>query len=288
MPPLFRPLDVSKSRRYFGIRGCMKSGTNWAGNLLNLHPDISCTGEYHWERIVVPFEENMAQRPMLKRQNAGERLKHRMDRLIRETMLDLADPRAKWVGDRTPGEVEPCFLPDASYISMLRDGRDVLVSRAFHMLTRPERGNMFRNDPIMAGLLSQFRNNPDCFRENPEQLLSSQKFITDTAKMWVRIVRSTLDTVNRNPQIPVLLVRYESLHADTDGVRREMYEFLDCDPDLGKPLDAKTEPNFARENPTSLYRQGKVGGHRQYWNDTVDEIFREVAGPLLTELEYTV
>ena len=288
MPPLFRPLDVSKSRRYFGIRGCMKSGTNWAGNLLNLHPDISCTGEYHWERIVVPFEENMAQRPMLKRQNAGERLKHRMDRLIRETMLDLADPRAKWVGDRTPGEVEPCFLPDASYISMLRDGRDVLVSRAFHMLTRPARGNMLRNDPIMAGLLSQFRNNPDCFRENPEQLLSSQKFITDTAKMWVRIVRSTLDTVNRNPQIPVLLVRYESLHADTDGVRREMYEFLDCDPDLGKPLDAKTEPNFARENPTSLYRQGKVGGHRQYWNDTVDEIFREVAGPLLTELEYTV
>ena len=288
MPPLFRPLDVSKSRRYFGIRGCMKSGTNWAGNLLNLHPDISCTGEYHWERIVVPFEENMAQRSMLKRHNAGERLKHRMDRLIRETMLDLADPRAKWVGDRTPGEVEPCFLPDASYISMLRDGRDVLVSRAFHMLTRPERGNMFRNDPIMAGLLSQFRNNPDCFRENPEQLLSSQKFITDTAKMWVRIVRSTLDTVNRNPQIPVLLVRYESLHADTDGVRREMYEFLDCDPDLGKPLDAKTEPNFARENPTSLYRQGKVGGHRQYWNDTVDEIFREVAGPLLTELEYTV
>ncbi|MEC7499536.1 MAG: hypothetical protein VYE67_14540, partial [Planctomycetota bacterium] len=86
MPPLFRPLDVSKSRRYFGIRGCMKSGTNWAGNLLNLHPDISCTGEYHWEGIVVPFEDNMAQRPLLKRHNAGERLKNRMDRLIRETM----------------------------------------------------------------------------------------------------------------------------------------------------------------------------------------------------------
>ncbi|MEC7444959.1 MAG: hypothetical protein VX500_01490, partial [Planctomycetota bacterium] len=59
------------------------------------------------------------------------------------------------------------------------------------------------------------------------------------------------------------------------------------DPDLGKPLDEKTEPNFSQENPTSLYRQGKVGGHRQYWSDAVDETFREVAGPLLTDLEYT-
>ena len=288
MPPLFRPLVVSNSRRYFGIRGCMKSGTNWAGNLLNLHPAISCTGEYHWERIVVPFEDNMAQRPMLKRHNAGERLKNRMDRLIRETMLDLANPKAKWVGDRTPGEIEPCFLPDASYISMLRDGRDVLVSRAFHMLSRPERGNMFRKDPIMAGLLPRFEKNPGYFLENPEQLLSSKKFIIDTANMWVRIVRSTLDTIQKHPEIPVLLVRYESLHADTDRVRREMYEFLDCDPDLGKPLDEKTEPNFAQENPTSLYRQGKVGGHRQYWNERVDEIFGEVANALLIELGYKV
>ena len=139
----------------------------------------------------------------------------------------------------------------------------------------------------MAGLLSRFERNPDYFRENPEQLLSSKKFIIDTANMWVRIVRSTLETIRKHPDIPVLLVRYESLHADTDGVRREMYEFLDCDPDLGKPLDEKTEPNFAQENPTSLYRQGKVGGHRQYWSDAVDETFREVAGPLLTDLEYT-
>ena len=31
----------------FLLRGFVRSGTNWMGRILNLHPDINCQGEFH-------------------------------------------------------------------------------------------------------------------------------------------------------------------------------------------------------------------------------------------------
>jgi hypothetical protein len=286
MDPLFRSLEATQSRRFFGVRGCMKSGTNWVCNLLNLHPQISCSGEYHWEKIVQPFEENMAQRSMLQRRKMAGRIRRRLERLIKETMLDLAHPSAVCVGDRTPSEIEPFFLPDASYLSMIRDGRDVLVSRAFHLLARPDRANRFQSDPTMAGLLSSFEQNPNYFEEFPEKLLTSRRFIASSAKMWVRIIRSDRATADRYPDLPILFVRYEQLHQDTERVRREIYRFLGVEPELALPMTEKTTPNFRDENPTSLYRSGKVGDHRRYWTDQAETVFLREAGDVLKELGY--
>jgi len=36
--------DAREYRAFF-LRGRMRSGTNWACNLLNLHPKINCHGE---------------------------------------------------------------------------------------------------------------------------------------------------------------------------------------------------------------------------------------------------
>src|SRR6059058_5661183 len=35
----------------FFVRGHPRSGTNWVGALLNLHPQINCFGEFHFEDI---------------------------------------------------------------------------------------------------------------------------------------------------------------------------------------------------------------------------------------------
>ena len=40
---------MEQPKRFFQLRGFMRSGTNWIGNLLNLHPHICCTGEYHFD-----------------------------------------------------------------------------------------------------------------------------------------------------------------------------------------------------------------------------------------------
>ena len=284
--PLFRPLSDSRSRRYFGVRGCMKSGTNWVCNLLNLHPEISCVGEFHWEKIVRPFEENLAQRSMLQRRNVTGRVRARLERLIKETMLDLTTAEAICVGDRTPSEIEPFFLTDASYLSVIRDGRDVLVSRAFHLLARPERAKRFEKDPKMAALLSSFEKNPNYFEEYPEQLLTSRRFIASSAKMWVRIIRSDQATAQQHSETPICFVRYEELHAHTERVRNEMYQFLGVNPEDAAPLNDETTPSFKEENPLSLYRCGKVGDHRRYWTDEAETVFLREAGDLLRELGY--
>jgi hypothetical protein len=284
--PLFRPLDATRSRRYFGVRGCMKSGTNWVCNLLNLHPEISCVGEYHWEQLVRPFEENLAQRSMLHRRKVTERIRVRMERLIKETMLDLSSADAVCIGDRTPSEIEPFFLRDASYLSVVRDGRDVLVSRAFHLLSRPDRANRFEHDSKMAALLNSFEKNSNYFDEFPEKLLTSRRFIESSAKMWVRIIRSDQATAQQYPATPICFVRYEELHQDPDRIRNGMYQFLGVDPDKAAPLNDETTPSFREENPKSLYRSGKVGDHRRYWTDEAESVFLGEAGELLEELGY--
>src|SRR3954470_6966991 len=35
----------------FFVRGHPRSGTNWVGALLNLHPQVNCFGEFHFEDI---------------------------------------------------------------------------------------------------------------------------------------------------------------------------------------------------------------------------------------------
>ena len=42
----------------------MKSGTNWIGGLLNSHDDISCVGEFHWEKLVDEFERLLESEPI--------------------------------------------------------------------------------------------------------------------------------------------------------------------------------------------------------------------------------
>ena len=36
---------------FFFVRGHPRSGTNWVGALLNLHPQVNCFGEFHFEDI---------------------------------------------------------------------------------------------------------------------------------------------------------------------------------------------------------------------------------------------
>ena len=42
-----RGAEPVATHEYFFVRGHPRSGTNWIGALLNLHPQINCWGEFH-------------------------------------------------------------------------------------------------------------------------------------------------------------------------------------------------------------------------------------------------
>src|SRR5215211_2785725 len=117
----------------FFLRGMQKSGTKWMGNLLNLHPRILCRGEYHFG-VLDDAIKRWHQINGLTR-SLGEAATQNLTAFIeRSVTSNPSKPDIVWFGDRTPGEIDRGVLPDAPRIFLLRDGRDILVSRTYHYL----------------------------------------------------------------------------------------------------------------------------------------------------------
>ncbi len=274
--------------RYFFLRGFMKSGTNWAGKLLNSHPEISCIGEYHWERILAPTLRSLLTQPLFTQRDnfLAKRTHENMETMVRTTMRQAADPQATVIGGRTPHTLVPVVLRGAPHIVMLRDGRDVLVSHAFHVFNKPEFSKFFFDKTDMRERLEAFRQDPWFFQKHPEQLLASKRLVRTTARWWKQHLSSDQATLKQLPNLPVLVIRYEQLHADVESYRRKMFEFLGVDPELAEPVAGELQPGFAKERPDQFFRKGAVGDWENYFTDDSRAWFNEIAGQTLLDHGY--
>lgn len=291
--PTTRSYELLTGERRVGaflLRGHMRSGTNWAGALLNLHPEIRCAGEFHFERLRPAFDA-FASRPWMvsgftEVKELGEKA---IERFAADCLRHVAreHPEARLVGDRTPAMIDP-ELPGAPIIHITRDGRDVLVSWAFHCLRL---GQPIADQTLEAW--RQARQGRD-MSEAPEELLSDEGVVRRRARMWAQYVANHTEAKAKADAgdlgSDLLSVRYESLHADVESGRREMYAFLGLDPDLAAPvsLDSKTEAGFGdrAENANDFYRAGKVRGFEKYFTDDVKRWYKEEAGDALIAAGY--
>lgn len=283
------------------VRGHPRSGTNWVGMLLNLHPRVHCTGEFHLEPIYRAAEQAKSYPWQL---TSADPVRSQLDTAIQGLFRGcisaacLAEcPREDiaWYGDRTPRPLID-LVPGERYIWVLRDGRDVLVSWTFHQIRL---GPEVINKSIPSGprehLLEaseQFRADPDVFRKHPDRLLKSDAWVANVASDWDHFYRANLDEAKRmeSNATPSKLfrLRYESLRADTEMLRQQLYEFLDLDPSLAKPLslEAGTSPGFDHENPKSFRRKGEVGDWKNYFTDETEVCFKAAAGQSLIDAGY--
>jgi hypothetical protein len=87
----------------------------------------------------------------------------------------------------------------------------------------------------------------------------------------------------------VLRVRYEDLHADTEGERRRLMTFLDLDPDEAVPASAQTHTTagYASHDPAKYRRKGEVGDWRNYFTPEVEKWFGAVAAESLARAGYS-
>lgn len=270
----------------FFVRGRMRSGTNWICNLLNLHPQINCHGEFHFEKLLEGFQSFAdgaeggigSDIAAVGRACYQDAVKHCMS-----VRIDTK-PGASWVGDRSPSRIDDWF-PGVPVIHTIRDGRDAAVSWALH---RAGMDRAFAN-PKHEAWRQELIANPTMLERDPTRLVEHETYIRVGIRKWREQVQDDLETSIRIEQgeldIPLFKVRYEELHIDPEGMRRGMYEFLGLDPNEALPLSPKTGtvPGVSMHKGNG---KAQVGSWRDYFTDEAKQWFKEEAGELLIELGY--
>lgn len=275
----------------FFLCGFGKSGTNWVGALLNLHPEVRCEGEFHFQHffdalgefVRYPWQVGHAE-PV--RGIAGANV----ERLVRESLATLAAgrPGVRLVGDRSPRKLRE-LIPGAKTIYVYRDGRDAVISYTFHHL-RVSEAHHFPPRLREPFLEHQRAFHADPQRMGPDEpgLLGYEPWVREVARFWSSHIAHDIEN-GAGVDTPALCnVRYEDLHADLRAQCRRVYGFLGVDPALASApsAESRTTPGFGREDRDSFYRRGAAGEWRQYAGTPFAEWMREEAGEALERLGY--
>lgn len=262
----------------FFIVGSARSGTTLLRLILNAHPDVAVPPE---SRFVVELwsgdgtvevNDYLARLSAHKRfqtwdipiatvrQELGTATRVPYSDAIRATFTAYAHANGKTLwGDKTPRYVESLdflanLLPEARFVHLIRDGRNVALSYA--------------NVPF------------------------GPKTVGKAAALWAKRVTAGRDACPRLGAERYLEIRYEDLVEDTEGETRDICQFLELEFDPGmmdytERARGSVLPRASMYNPHVTEAPQK---NVRSWEDSMPpdqiEIFEAVAGHVLSLLGY--
>ncbi len=275
-PSTLQHIDQLLNKQIFFIVGCQKSGTTWIQRMLDGHPDIRCHGEGYFGPVLLPLLQQAIQN-YNQRQKAGpEGLFTDSDlKTLVRTAVGLSF--ARWVGDSNVlaiGEKTPenarcmtalaeCF-PNAKFIHITRDGRDVCISGWFH--------NQRKAGPKFAKQFPDFNT-----------------YIKYTIKHhWLTHIQQAQHFGQQHPERYHEL-RYEDLHADPVGHTQDLLRFLSMDDSESTTDACLTAGSFKTltqgrsqgdEDKSSFFRKGVVGDWRNHFDESNIDTYNQAIGNL--------
>lgn len=231
-------------------------------------------------------------------------LHHRMLRgMARELLCDV--PGRRIYGTKAYTDLDLLFdvFPDARVVHIVRDGRDVCVSKRFHTLRQKafylgdERSRALRMlnrfTPTRAAVFAARRYagvfGRDWFRDDPRPLFNAvalRKFALD----WKMIVEYIREHARARPDRFITL-KYEDLRARPEAEYGRLFDFLGVDsaPSTVAKVIAGTKFELLRSTSggaAGFFRKGEAGDWRNHFSPADVRLFDELAGGLLRELGY--
>lgn len=272
---------------YFFVLGLPKSGTTWVQKALDSHPELLCRGEGKFmvfrkelSRAAVKYSDYIAghHKKVFGEEYFPPVSRAEFDRVYRCFI------EARLIGEGVPegvrriGNKDPehgmvlsdlaQHFPDATFIQMIRDPRDIAVSTWHHMR---------RTEPGFVETIGDF---PDFARQN--------------VKEWTVYVRS-VRKVSAEKGLDYVELRYEDLHADGAPVLRGVFERLGVEAAPALAARCLDQASFERASggrprgqadAGSFYRKGETGDWRNHMTPQLsDELLASTDG-LTAELGY--
>jgi hypothetical protein len=266
-------------RQLFFVGGAPRSGTTWLQQLLDCHPDICSRGEgLFLQQLAVPLETMMRQRAEVLDGKNKLLFKHTggyplplvddVEYLVGTAILTALNQQCagksyRAVGEKTPENVFfyprlKRLFPDAKFVSIARDPRDVLTS-AWHFFRKPVPG-----ENEVAAKLDFVRGALPSLGEGALKMVA---FHRDNPSSHVFV---TYDGLRSNPA-PILAQLFRFLGvSDGDAIIAECLE------KTAFAVQTGGRPAGVEQNG-SFFRKGEVGA----WRATLTE---EMSAIILKEL----
>ncbi|MEO1711863.1 MAG: sulfotransferase domain-containing protein [Bacteroidota bacterium] len=220
-------------------------------------------------------------------------------------LTEGVDESVRVHGTKAVTDLDELFavLPQVKVLTIVRDGRDVIVSKRFHAYRmkafmhgdEKSRLHYWLNDFSVTryGLLALqkiFRFlKPQHFKDvSQAEHLLNREVVTKYATEWKRKVEYIQSYARKYPA-QFLTVRYESLLEEPTAELERIFSFLGADlsPKILRAINEKT--TFAQQGTQgaqSFFRKGKSGDWLQYFKPADKALFKQIAGQTLIDLGY--
>ena len=277
-------------KRLLFVTGAVKSGTTWTQLWLDRHPEIACRGEGNYFNLFAGALQSVCNghNGHNDTELAGKSSKlppypaislAHIQYLLRETVLGTmavyaGDDRVRVVAEKTPVTVASLptvalVIPEASFLHVMRDGRDVVVSTWHHNLRIG--GADYRNLYPTPG-----------------------SFIEEMAPIWARHQTPAIAFRAERPS-DIHQIHYEDMLDDPLPVLTGVFDWLGVDADPSVAAACLEDTAFetladgrarGQGDATSFFRKGTAGQWRTEFTPAEEARFWDIAGEVMEAQGY--